>query len=131
LGNEVELFEPFEHGGGRLGGRATHRLQPQLGLERLLVWRRYACELVDLSGERSRVKALRIAARALLEGGRDEDLHERGVLPDEGAGVAAPLLVGRDCRNDHDGAGAGETRRDPADAGDVRVTVLLREAESL
>ena len=119
------------HGGGRLAGRAAGRLQPQLGLERLLVRRRDAGEVLDLAGERGRVEPLRIAARALLERRRDVDLDERRVLLDEGARVAAHLLVRRDRRDDHDRAGAREPRSDPADARDVRVAVLLREAEAL
>ena len=101
------------------------------GLERLLVRRRDAGEVVDLAGERSRVEALRIAARALLERRRDVDLDERRVLLDERARVASHLLVRRDGGDDHDGAGAREPRGDPADARDVRVPVLLREAEAL
>ena len=106
-------------------------LEPQLGLERLLVRRGDAGEVLDLAGEGGRVEALRIAPRALLERGRDVDLDERRVLLDERARVAAHLLVRRDRRDDHDRAGAREPRGDPADARDVRVAVLLREAEAL
>ena len=52
-------------------------------LERLLVRRRDTGEVLDLAGERGRVKALRIAARALLERRRDVDLDERRMLLDE------------------------------------------------
>ena len=43
----------------------------------------------------------------------------------------ARLLVGRDRRRDHGAAVARQPRGDPADALDVRVAVLLREAEAL
>src|SRR5262249_11465698 len=59
------------------------------------------------------------------------DLDERRMLLDERARVPPHLLVRRDRGDDHDRAGPREARRDPADASDVRVAVLLREAETL
>ena len=55
------------------------------GVGRLLVGIGDAGELGDLAGVGLRVEALRIAARALLERGRDVDLDERGVLLDQRA----------------------------------------------
>ena len=78
-----------------------------------------------------RVEPLRVAALALLERRRDVDLDEDGVLLGERARPLPRLLVGRDRRDDDGGAGAREPRGDPADAADVRVAVLLREAEIL
>src|SRR5579884_2399262 len=125
------LGEPGEDEGRRLRGRLPGGVQPQLGLGGLLVRRRHPGELVDLAGEGRRVEPLRVAAGALLERGGDVDLDERRVLLDEGAGVPAGLLVGRDGRDDHGGPGPRQARRDPADARDVRVAVVLREAEPL
>ncbi len=104
--DEVELLEPVDHRDGGLRRRATHRLQSQLGLERLLVRRGDAREVLDLARERSRVEALRIASRAFLERRRDVDLDERRMLLDQGARVPSHLLVRRDRRDDHDRAGA-------------------------
>ena len=85
----------------------------------------------DLAGVGHRVEALRVAALALGERGRDVDLDERRVLLGEGAGLLPRLLVGRDRRDDDRRAGAREPRGDPADPLDVRVAVVLREAEAL
>src|SRR5262249_22492332 len=115
----------------RLGRCAVHRLEPQLRVGRLLVRRRDTGELVDFARERGRIETLRVAARTLLERRRDVDLHEGRVLLDEGARVAAHLLVRRDRRDDDYRAGAGQTGGDPPDARDVRVAVLFREAEAL
>src|SRR5205814_6694116 len=103
----------------------------QLCVERLLVRRRHAGEVLNLAGEGGRIETLRIAARTLFERRRDVDLDEWRVLLDERARVAPHLLVRRDRRDDHGRAGAREPRSDPPDAGDVRVAVLLREAEPL
>src|SRR6478609_9606034 len=131
LRKEVELLETVDDEGGRFGRRQIGGLEAQLRVERLLVRRRDAGEVVDLTGEGGGVEALRVAPGALLERGRDVDLDERRVLLDEPARVPPHLLVRRDRRDDHDRAGARQPRRDPADARDVRVPVLLREAETL
>ena len=92
---------------------------------------RDAGELLDLAGERLRVEALDVAPGALVDRRVDEHLDERRVLLDHLAGLLPRLLVGRDRRDDHGGAGAREARGDPADPLDVGVPVLLREAEAL
>ena len=130
-GNQVELLEPRDHDGRRLGRRAAGGLEPDLRIDRLLVRRRDAGELLDLAGKRRCVETFRIAPRALLERRRDVDLDERRVLLDERARVLPHLLVRRDRGDDHGGAGARDARGDPADARDVDVAVLLREAEAL
>ena len=112
-------------------GRAAFGVEPELGARRLLVGIGDAGELGDLAGVRLRVEALRVAALALLERGRDVDLDERRVLLGQRARLLPRLLVRRDRGDDDDGAGAREPRGDPADPLDVRVAVLLREAEAL
>src|SRR5262249_15409049 len=88
-------------------------------------------EALDLSGERLRVQAVHVAACALVDRGLDEDLHERAVLLDRRAGLGPGLDVRGDRRTDDGAALAREPRCDPPDPLDVRVAVLLREAETL
>ena len=106
-------------------------VEHELGARGRLVRVADAGELLDLAGERLRVEALGVAARALVDRGVDEDLDERRVLLGHLPGLLPRLLVGRDRRDDHRGAGAREARGDPADPLDVGVPVLLREAEAL
>src|SRR5207245_2682309 len=53
------------------------------------------------------------------------------VLLDQRARLAARLLVRRDRGDEHHRTGPRQPRRDPADALDVRVAILLREPEAL
>src|SRR5204862_6831407 len=113
----------------RVGRADAGRVEDHLGARRSLVRGGHAREVVDLARGRGRVETLRVATRALLERRRDVYLDEGRVRLDEGARVTARLLVRRDRGHDDRGARAREARRDPADARDVRVAVLLREAE--
>ena len=88
-------------------------------------------EPLDLAGERLRVEAVHVAAGALVERGPDVDLDERAVLLDQRACVSACLGVRRDRRDDDGAAVAGDARGHPAEPLDVRVAILLREAEAL
>ncbi len=88
-------------------------------------------EALDLSGERLRIEAVHVATRALVERRADVDLDERAVLLDERASVRPRLLVGRDRRDDDGAAVSRDARRHPAEPLDVRVAILLREAEAL
>ncbi len=90
-----------------------------------------AREALDLAGERLLVEALHVALRALLHRGCDVHLHERAPLLDHLASLLPRLLVRRDGRGDDRAALPRQPRGDPADALDVRVAVLLREAEAL
>ena len=90
-----------------------------------------AGEALDLAGERLRVEAVHVAAGALVERGPDVDLDEGAVLLDQRACVSACLGVRRDRRDDDGTAVARDPRGDPAEPLDVRVAVLLREAEAL
>ena len=107
------------------------RLDADLGARRRLIGVGHAGELLDLTAERLLVETLDVPARALLDGRVDEHLDKRAVLLDHRARPVARLRVRRDRRHDHCGSVAREPRRDPADAVDVRVAVLLREAEPL
>src|SRR5262249_10332868 len=60
-----------------------------------------------------------------------EHLDERAPLLDQLAGLRTCLLVRRDRRCDDGAALTRQPGRDPADPLDVRVAVLLREAEAL
>src|SRR5262249_41831048 len=97
-----------------------------LGVVRNLVRVVDAGEALDLTRERLRVEALHIAARALLDRRLDEHLDERAELLDRLARVLARLVVRRER-----GGVPRQARGDPTDALDVRVAVLLREAEAL
>ncbi len=66
-------------------GRAALGLEPQLRRLRLLVRVGDAGELGDLAAERLLVEALHVAARALLDRGRDVHLDERRELLDQRA----------------------------------------------
>src|SRR5581483_8910660 len=90
-----------------------------------------ARKTLDLAGERLRVEPVDVTARALLERGRDVNLDERPERLDQLARALPRLAVGRDRRREHGAALARQPRGDPADPLDVRVPVLLREAETL
>src|SRR6266567_1807543 len=66
-----EFLELRHHDRRRLFGRAAFGLESQLGVQRLLVGIRDACELEDLACVRLRVEPLGVAALALLERGGD------------------------------------------------------------
>ena len=129
--NEPELLELRDHASRRLLRREPLRVDDDLGVLRRLVRVVDAREALDLAGERLRVEAVHVAARALVERGPDVDLDERAVLLDQRACVAARLGVRRDRRDDDGAAVARDPRGDPAEPLDVRVAVLLREAEAL
>ena len=101
------------------------------GVGRLLVRVVDAGEALDLAGERLLVEALDVAPRALVHRRGDEDLDERAPLLDHRARLPPRLLVRRDGSGEHGAALPRQARGDPADALDVRVAVLLREAEAL
>src|SRR5262249_59103862 len=90
-----------------------------------------AGELLDPAPERLLVQALHVAAGPLLDRRVDKDLDEGPVRLDQPACLVPRLAVRRDGGDDHRRAVARQPRRDPADAADVRVPVLLREAEAL
>src|SRR5262249_33395164 len=90
-----------------------------------------AGELLDLAPERLLVEALHVAARTLLHRRVDEDLDERPARRDHLPRLLPRLAVGRDGGDDHRRAVTREPGRDPADAVDVPVAVLLREAEPI
>src|SRR5918995_5691236 len=128
---QTQLLELVEDDTRRLLRRMLLGVDPDLGVARLFVRVGDAGELLELAAEGLLVEPLDVAPRALLHGRRHVDLDERAVLLDQLARVAASLLVRRDCGDEHCGAVAGQSRSDPADALDVRVAVLLREAEAL
>ena len=102
------------------------------GARRLLVRVADPGELRDLPRARLRVQALHVAPLALLHRRRDVDLDEHAVGGlDERARLPARLRVRRDGGDDDGRAVPRQPRGDPADALDVRVAVLLREAEPL
>ncbi len=101
------------------------------GRRRLLIRVVHPGEAGDLALERLLVQALHVAARALVDRRLDVDLDERAELLDHLAGFVARLDVRRDRRGDDRGAVPCQPGRDPADALDVRVAILLREAEAL
>src|SRR5205814_2961867 len=70
-------------------------------------------------------------ARALVDRGLDVDLDERPEPLDHLARLLPGLDVRRDRGADDGAAVARHPRGDPADPLDVRVAVLLREAEAL
>src|SRR5581483_3706092 len=129
--DQAELLERLDHDLCRLLGRPALRLDDDLGVLRLLVRVVDAREARDLARERLLVEAVHVAASALLERGRDEDLHERAELLDHRPRPVPRLRVRRDRRCDHGRPVAGQPRGDPADPLDVRVPVLLREPEAL
>src|SRR5512132_2443894 len=129
--SETKLLEPVEDDARRLLRRMLLGVDPQLRLARLLVGIRDARELLDLAPKRLLVEALDVAARALLDRCRHIDLHERTVLFDQLAHMAPRFLVRRDRRDEHRPAVTRQPGGDPADPLDVRVAVLLREAEAL
>ena len=88
-------------------------------------------EALDLSGERLRIEPVHVATSAFVERRADVDLDERAVLLDERASVRPCLLVGRDRRDDDGAAVSRDARCNPAEPLDVRVAILLREAEPL
>src|SRR5262249_2852730 len=81
------------------------------------------------AGERLGVQALDVAPRALVERRGDVDLDE--ALADHLADGVTRLGVGRDGGDDDAGAVARQQLGDEADAQDVGVAVLAREAEAL
>ena len=115
----------------RLLGLQLLGVEHELGAHRLLVRVRHAGELLDLALERLLVEALHVAAGALVDRRLDVDLDEGADRLDPVAGLLPRLLVRRDRGRDHGAALARDPRGDPADALDVRVAVLLREAEAL
>ena len=90
-------------------------------------------KLLDLAGERLRVEALHVAPRALVDRCVDVDLDEAARTPRPSrAPSRGSRAYGRDRRRRSTAPPLPrEPRGDPADALDVRVAVLLREAEPL
>ena len=94
-----------------------------------LVGIRDAGELGDHAGPGLGVEALAVTRLAHLQRRRDVHEHEAAGLGDHGPDVAADLVVGRDGRAHGDAAGPGDLGGDEADAADVEVAVVAREAE--
>ena len=120
-----------EHVVQRLVDRAAGRVDPYVGVLRLLVGRGDARELGDLAPPRLGVEALAVAPLALLERRRDVD-EEEGAA---GLGDVLPhLLAGRVERRDRaahrDPAVPRDLGGDPADPSDVGLAVLLGEGEA-
>src|SRR5262249_2419871 len=126
-----ELLERGDHLRGRLPLSRLLSVYDDLGGLGSLVRIVDAREALDLAGERLRVQAVHVAPRALLHRRLDVHLHERAELLDRRPRLRAGLDVRRDRGGDHGAALARYPGRDPADALDVRVAVLLREAEAL
>src|SRR5438477_2262353 len=124
----AQLEQAIDHPDRARGHVVTLRVDHQLRRERLLVGVRNAGELGDLARQRAGVQALGVAAHTLLERRLYVHLDERADLA---ADFVAHRAVGRDRRADHHHAVAGEQVRDVADAADVGVAVLAREAEAL
>src|SRR5439155_26192934 len=129
--NQTALLEQLQNPLCALLGLLVFGLDPDLGNRGRLVRVGHSGELLDLAAERLLVQALDVPARTLFDRRVDEDLYERPVLLDHVASVLPRLAVGRDRRDDHGRAVARQARGDPADAVDVRVAILLREAETL
>ena len=130
-GQEPDLLELGDDGLSAFLRRLALGVDDDLRVLGLLIGVVDAGEALDLAGEGLFVEALHVAARALLDGGADEDLDERALLLDQLARLSPRLLVRGDGRADDGGAVADEPRGDPADALDVRVAILLRESETL
>src|SRR2546430_10595365 len=124
----AQLDQAIDHPDRTRAHVVTLRVDHQLRRERLLVGVRNARELGDLAGQRAGVQALGVAAHALLERRLHVHFDERADLATD---FVAHRAVGRDRRADHHHAVAGEQVRDVADAADVGVAVLAREAEAL
>ena len=102
------------------------------GARRRLVRVVDAGEALDLARERLLVEALDVAARALVDRGGDVAPRRTGPTPRPSRAPCCRVSsYGRDRGRDHGAALAREPRGDPADPLDVRVAVLLREAEAL
>src|SRR3954447_16056652 len=129
--DQFELFESREDERGRLGGRPPPRVPSQLPVRGGLVRVVDTGEVLDLACHCPLVEALGVALCAHLEWRRDMDLDERRLLLDRCTGRAAGLLVRGDRAHDDCRASAREPRCDPADPEDVRVAVVLGEAEAL
>lgn len=135
---DVALFaQPVCNLRNTLLDRVLVRLDGNLRLQRLLVGRRDARKLLDLARARLLVQALGIALLGDLERHVDKDL-------DKGNGLVAVLRLGvqlageiavgavrRDEGGDGDGGRVGEQLGHLADAADVLVAVLFREAQVL
>ena len=131
LGNDADPLELGEHEGDGLLRRERDRVRNYLGVVGVLVRVVDARKMRDLARERLRVEALDVPARALFERRLDPDLDERPLFLDERPDAPSRRVVGRN-RRDHDSRPV--TRQpggDPADPLDVRVSVLVREAEAL
>src|SRR5215211_6406976 len=127
--DQLVLLEIGEDLLGGLLGRLALGVDHQLRLLGRLVGVGDARELLDLTGAGLGVEALDVALLADLDRGLDVRLDEAAVhnLPR----LVADLAVGRDGGRDDRHAVAGEQVRDERDAADVRVAILLREAEAL
>ncbi len=112
---------------GRRRYVAIVRDDPHLGRRRRFVRIRYAGELGDLTRARPLVQTLHVALLADLDRRVDVDLDE----PVDGRpDLVAHRAVRRDRRRHRHDPVAGQQRRDPPDAADVRVPIGLREPES-
>src|SRR5437868_3733450 len=123
----AQLDQAIDHPGGARGDVFTLRVDHQLRRERLLVGIRDARELGDLAGQRAGVQSLGVSAHARLERGLHVHLDER---TDLAAHFVAHRAVRGDRRADHDHAVARQQLRHVADATDVGIAVLAREAEA-
>src|SRR5438034_7988614 len=107
------------------------RVDHELGVHRLLVGIGDARELRDLAPEGLLVEPLHVTPRALVDRGLYVHLDEGANGLDPIARQPARGRVGGDRGRDYRAALARDPGGHPADALDVRVTVLLREAEAL
>lgn len=113
-------------------------LDCDLGAQRLLVRRRDASELLDLSSAGLLVETLGVTLLSHLEGHVDKDLDKGDgpvtVLVGLGVQLARKIAVGavgRDEGGDGDGGRVGKELGNLADAADVLVAVGLGEAQVL
>src|SRR5213593_2138703 len=104
------------------------RVDRQLRPERLLVGVGDPGELGDLARQGPAVQPLGVAANAFVERGFDVYLDERADLPPH---LVADCSIRRDGGSDHDDPVPREQFGDVADATDVGVAVLAREAQAL
>lgn len=113
-------------------------LDGDLGLGRLLVRCRDACEVLDLTSASLLVQALGVTLLGDLERDVDKDLDEGNGLIFAAGGLAVQVTgevavrpVGGDEGGDGNGGRVSEELGDLADAADVLVAVLFAEAEVL
>src|SRR5260370_37333139 len=124
----AQLDESIEHPGGARGHVLALGVDHEFRRERLLVRVRDAGELGHLPGQRPAIQPFGVAANAFVERGFHVHFDER---TDRAAHFIADGAVRGNGGGDHDHAVAGEQLRDVADAPDVGVAVLAREAQAL